>query len=309
VTSSPADHLGSPTTLAEELIAALPADVAERFAAAPASEIGETLERFLREGEAATPGAKLAPHVFVRFVAERLAAAGGGPELLARLHGADLFLACACAGGQPAALAAFERRCSAVSATLRRYGDAAFVADVLQDLRERMLLGGPGRAPRIREYSGQGSLDGWFRVAAVRHALNSARRGPRAREEDLSADPLLEAPDPELRAMKREHRDAFAAAVREALATLRPEDRTLISLYLSDKLTIPQIGAIFQVNRSTVVRRLADCRMQILDEVRRRLVERLKMGRDEADSLIRFLQSQLDASVLKVLGEDNPKES
>src|SRR5579884_1384958 len=96
-------------------------------------------------------------------------------------HLADLYLATACAAGNAAALAAFERtHLSQVAAFVARTdSDPAFAEEVRQRLREKLLVGQP---PRISEYAGQGPLGGWVRVAAVRMALDLRKMTARAAE-------------------------------------------------------------------------------------------------------------------------------
>src|SRR5262249_34678498 len=105
---------------------------------------------------AAWPGVKLAPEVFARHLA-RHAGADADPEgYLAAVRAEDLYLACACAAHDPAALRALEDRClahvPAALARLRACGD--HIEEVKQRLRERFLVG--ERA--ILGYSGRGPL-------------------------------------------------------------------------------------------------------------------------------------------------------
>jgi RNA polymerase sigma-70 factor len=244
------------------------------------------------EGRRAWPGVEVDPDHFELWVAERAAqgAAANGP---------GLYLACACARRDPHAIAEFDRRYLREAPYLARFGDRrGFVDDVLQDLRERLFVADP---PRIGDYTGQGSLEGWVRVAAIRLAIDRTRRARVRPEDDLEHEPLLDAPDPELAALKGEHREAFAAALAETLQTLDADDRSLLRFYLADKLTLAEIAALFKVNRTTIVRRLVDCRARILDETRRRLLSALELSRGEADSLMRDLRSQLDLSIHRLL--------
>src|SRR5581483_4498624 len=95
----------------------------------------------------------------------------------AAVAGSDLYLACACARGVPAALAALDRAVLLrVPAFICRVStDAAFADEVRQQLRERLLVAPPGGAPKIAEYGGAGALHAWVRVAALRTALNLRR--------------------------------------------------------------------------------------------------------------------------------------
>src|SRR5947209_798474 len=78
--------------------------------------------------------------------AAHVAALGAGPE-----HAEDLFLACGCAAGDAAALAAFDARfLSQVPKFIARLdSSAAFAEEVTQILRVHFLVASDGRAPRI----------------------------------------------------------------------------------------------------------------------------------------------------------------
>jgi RNA polymerase sigma-70 factor len=244
------------------------------------------------QGRRAWPSVRLSREDFARWAAERVRDG-------VAVDGEGLYLACACARRDPQALAEFDRRYLREAPYLARFGDRrGFVDDVLQDLRERLFVVDP---PRIVDYSGQGSLEGWVRVAAIRLAIDRTRHARILPEDDLQHEPLLDAPDPELAALKGEHREAFAAALSETLRTLDGDDRSLLRFYLADKLTLAEIAALFKVNRTTIVRRLVDCRRRILDETRRRLLAALELSHDEADSLMRQLRSQLDLSIHRLL--------
>src|SRR5262245_27326419 len=71
-------------------------------------ELQRTLERMLAAGRAAWPKVRLAPGRFEAFLEERLPD-GVDPAQVEELHAADLYLACACAEGDRAALEALEQ--------------------------------------------------------------------------------------------------------------------------------------------------------------------------------------------------------
>src|SRR5262245_35046638 len=129
------------------------------------------------DGRRAWSGVRVEEATFAAFVRER----AGEDADLAALHGADLYLACACAAGDPAALAAFEARYMAdVPSFLARVEHAsAVIEDVSQLVRERLFVAADGKRPKILDYSGRGSLGSWLRVVTLRVAMNR-RRADRA---------------------------------------------------------------------------------------------------------------------------------
>src|SRR5687767_12683435 len=94
-----------------------------------------------KAARAAWPTVELPDHELIAYVAERLPPDATGATLRA-LRTADLYLACGCAGGSPAALAAFDAAYFAdVDVALRRAGDALGLADeVRQMVREKLFV-------------------------------------------------------------------------------------------------------------------------------------------------------------------------
>jgi len=217
----------------------------------------------------------------------------------AATHAGDLYLALACAYGIAAALEALERehlsRIREFAASVD--SSPAFVTELSQQLRARVLVGEPGQLPRIASYSGRGSLGAWVRVSAVRLARDIARseRGHAARVERAALEPA--AIDPELGYLKQAYGDVVSRAVEGALADLDDESRTLLKLHYVDGLTIEQVGVAFGKSRATSARMLATARMTVVAGIRQRLVTSIGIRADEADSLLAFVRSRLDVSL------------
>jgi RNA polymerase sigma-70 factor, ECF subfamily len=252
------------------------------------------------------PAIPVDPASFVEHVARCI---GSDPDPLAaldRLRAADLWLAFACARGEPLALRALEDgHLVAAARALARFGDArGFVADALQDLRHRLLVGSP---PRIAAYAGQGSLAAWIRVAAVRVAINLRHReAARGEASWQGTDTLAAARDPELEYVKAHYQGDFSAALREAFDDLSADERTMLRFYLIDRLNIAEIASIFGVGRSTVGRRIVRCREKVIDSVRGRLKQRLDLSSEELDSLIGAVRSDIDLTLSQVLASRGP---
>src|SRR5262245_8995676 len=119
------------------------------------AEHQRAFERMLEAARATWPQVRLRPERFAGFVAERFPEDGDGadPQKLAQLHGADLYLACACAEGDRAALDALDQGplsvCAAAAARVDR--SPSFADEVKQALRQRLLSPEDGR-PRILDY-------------------------------------------------------------------------------------------------------------------------------------------------------------
>jgi RNA polymerase sigma-70 factor (ECF subfamily) len=258
--------------------------------------------------EEVTPSAPT-PERLAAYVAERLTAAGAGPTELGRLQIADLGLACACADGDAAALARFEKRFlepATVRACLRHIdATPALVDEVRQLLRVRLLLGEPPVPPRITQYSGIGALSSWVGIAAQRTALNLLRgEQTRARvNREVVAEALPMAGDPELDYLKARYRGEFREAIGAALATLAVRKRLVLRLHLVDQLSHERIAGMYQVHQTTVSRWIGGAREVILRETRRALQARLNLDSAELQSLQVLVGNSLDLSLTRLLRE------
>jgi RNA polymerase sigma-70 factor (ECF subfamily) len=272
---------------------------------APGAEAGGTddpIAEALALGRRAHPGVEVPAAAFAAYLAER----GFGGEGAKAAHAADLYLCCACLGRDPRALAAFDAALvAAVEPALVRMGLEREARDeTAQALREKLFVGGAGPA-KLAEYAGRGPLAGWLRAAAVRTALNAIRGRPRA--DALDEDAWLAWPspadDPEVASLKRACGADFRAAFAEALAALEPRARLLLRQHLLDGLGTEQLGALYGVHPATAYRWLRDARASLVKATRARLASARRLRGDELDSLLRLLESQLDASVSRLLGE------
>jgi RNA polymerase sigma-70 factor (ECF subfamily) len=254
----------------------------------------------------AWPDVRIEPGQVVEFIAQRLA----GPDLAAALAtapAADLLLAAACAEQEPSAHAAFDAilgEVDAAGASTRSPRD--LVDDVKQLLRVQLLVPKDGKPPGIIGYRGKGPLRGWVRITATRELIRHQRKRAREAPSERPLDEAIgDASDPLLAQLKAEYRTEFASALREAIAELGPEDRTLLRQQIVDQLSIDEIGAAFGVHRATAARWLQRARGALVTATRGRLAARLKLSVDEVDSVIRLVQSQLDASVIRYLRDSD----
>jgi RNA polymerase sigma-70 factor (ECF subfamily) len=266
-------------------------------------DIDRRVSALVERGRAAWPSLAVAPALVREHLASKLHDDGDDDAL----HAEDLYLACACAAGDAAALAAFdETYLSQVKVFLGRMKpSAALVDEVTQALRIRLLVAAPGEVPRIANYGGRGSLTSWVRVAAIRIALDLVKPTPeRPATVDDDQQPILDhlrSDDPELDVVKERYRDEVNAALRDGFAALSPTQRNLLRLSYRDGRSIDELGALFSVHRATVARWIAEAREAILDEARRRLEARLGVSSSELQSLIRVVRSQLHLSVSRLL--------
>ena len=178
-------------------------------AAQPADALASALRDTLAAARAQWPTLEVDPEEFVAYLAQRVGSADEGA--LRALRGADLYLCCGCALGDPRALRAFEDHLlPEAAAALARAAVAAELRDeVLQQLRMRLFIPDAEGKARILGYSGKGALKSWLRVAVVRIALNlqkSQRRYVPLEPDDELLQALPSAPDPEFLFLKRDRK-------------------------------------------------------------------------------------------------------
>jgi RNA polymerase sigma-70 factor (ECF subfamily) len=225
---------------------------------------------------------------------------GARPE-----HLSDLFLAWAAAKGDATALRRFDElvRPDVAAAARRCDRSPAFLDEVRQGLRVRLLVAPAGGRARIREYAGRGPLRAWVGVAALRVALNLKRdAAPASAGDDLLAELVTREPDPELRHLKTVYRSEFREALEVALAALPERERVILRLSFVDGMRLSQIAGLYHVHESTASRWVKQAVDAVSAEARRRLVARLSVSPETLDSVSRMVLSNLDLSIARILG-------
>lgn len=247
------------------------------------------------------------PRVALPLAAYRsfVAALAPGPVELATLHLEDLFLACAAALGDAAAVSAIDavhlRQVPAWVA--RQRPTEAELDELTQRLREHLFVRGEGRRPRIAEYGGRGPLGAWLRVLALR-LFASERRGTKqhASLDDLTQHAFV-GQSPEHQLAKARYQDAFDQALRDAFAELTSEQRALFRFQFGKGLTLDQIATVLGTHRATVARHIASAREELWRGLTNLLRERLQLGAREVDELLAEWRSKLELSLSGLLRE------
>jgi RNA polymerase sigma-70 factor (ECF subfamily) len=276
----------------------LPADVSARIGD-DAAHIEDILGEVLKAARVARPSLSVGAEEFVVYLAERLPLEATSIDALRQLRVDDLYLACACARGDSTAISLFDATYIAGLGAVAPRQATITVGEVQQAVRAKLLLGEEGARPKIAEYSGRADLSSWVRVVAVRTALNLAR-GKR-REVPLDEEELLatgaESDNAEIQHLKTLYRGEFRDAFRQALLALSVRDRNMLRQHYVDGVAMERIGAMYQLHRVTIVRRMKDAREELARETRRRLRDKLRVSRGELDSIMRLIGSHLDLSL------------
>jgi len=269
------------------------------------AEIEARLADQLAEAEARWPEVTVDCRRFVTHWAAQVGRAGDVGAAIGQLHLSDLYLAFACAQGDSSALRCFGTLLSSVAGAVRSVdGAPSFVDEILQRLRTRVLVPEDGRSPRILDYAGRGSLENWLRAGALRLALNArrdARRGPEPLPEASLWEPAAPTAERTLELLKGKYATEFGSALRDAFGSLEAGERNVLRMHFLEGLSLNQIAAMYQVNKSTISRRMAKARETLLERTRAQLERALALPPQELDSLLEQLGPRLDLSLTSVL--------
>ena len=261
-----------------------------------APPIAEALERARVRWPTANPDP-----TFVQYVAERARTQPDLAAALPRLRLEDLVLAWWAGSGAAAAIAAFEAaHASALDRLLRRFH--RLDADELRQVVRIKLFA--GEAPRIRDYSGFGFLENWFKIIAARSFLDLARSTQRERIDDID-DAILQnlvAPgaDPRDAVARAELVATVKAALEAAIAELPPRERTFLRHVMVDGLTLEQIATTYQVHRVTVARELGTARQRLHDATRALVLTKLGITAGGLASMLQLIDSQIHLSLQRL---------
>lgn len=285
----------------------------------PSDELEHALRSIYETARSEWPEIDLSDTVFIRYLAERWPEpdlARPVTEVAAEFYIGELYLACACLERIPGAIQAFDKeylaRLPASLARMRLPPD--LVEDVLQELRIKLFVATPERPPkperppRIGDYSGTGELRSWVGICAKRLALDILKTTweiPEAQETiaKILAEGMTSGLDPESETLFRACEAVLVQALRDVIDALAEDKRTLIKLYHADGLSLVEIGKIYDVNHSTILRRLERIREEIYRATWMRSKERLPVPQEQFNRVMEILRSALDWGLTRILRE------
>jgi RNA polymerase sigma-70 factor (ECF subfamily) len=289
-------------TALARLLAVLPEPVRTRVAASTPDVVAR-MESWFDDAAAAWPALRVDDEAFAAWTAQRIADAEDPIDELATLRAGDLYIACACAEGEDAAIAAFEAAFGdqIEQALARIEADRDRRSELRQIIRQHVFVGDGVGA--IARYSGHGPLGAWLRVTASRAAIN-AQRGRRVLQ-PIDDDDLAGLPerlrDPELDYLKQTYRDAFREAFQVAIGGLTPRERTLLRQAVIHGLTVRDVARMYGVHHATVARWLTHARDALAGAVHRELATRLRLGPEDLASVLALIRSRIELSIGRVL--------
>ncbi len=269
-----------------------------------ATDLSEELEQAVRQAHTAFP--QLDHPGFVAVLGQRFGAQTAPFSVwLERLQPGDLYLALAAAAGNTEAIKAFEARYRSelIRVAQRVSGPRHHQDDLVQTVLEKVLVGTGKRGPRLAEYAGQGHLENWLRVTALRICLDVVKTGVQHKREDAVEDlsAAAMADDFELEFLKKAHRASFKQAFSKAVISLEPDQRTLLRMSYLRGLSIDDMAGLYHIHRATAARRLGRARESLMTGTHAELAQILEVEPGEIDSIMRLINSQLEVSMERLL--------
>ena len=253
----------------------------------------------VERARAAWPGIATDDDTFSRFLDER----GISDDAT---HLEDLFLACACLHGDRAAIDALETTIiAALPQVISRVdGSPHFVAEVVAEVRVKLIVGQTGKAAALSRYVGYGPLRSFAMVIAMREATDRKRSEGRAVPVDalLLSMPLVGA-SPETVQLREQVREPFVKAFKSALSELSARERNILRLHFAEGVSADAIGKVYRVHRSTIHRWIDAARERVIAETRRRLMSELELGREALDNLMGEVADGVDLTLSTFLHE------
>lgn len=275
----------------------------DKFAALGGAALNEMLASVIAGARAQWPLLAVPDEVFLEYLARHLP--GEDPvEAVKSVRAPDLFLACGCAQGDPAAMEAFEKKLlnPVAGYYATRMPDAGTADELKQALRVRLFVVTEGRtAPRITMYDGQFGLKAWLRTVAANVATSMIRPGAKAAHGDALDELRAPGPDPEINYLKQRYGGELSDAFRATLAELPERDAVVLRLYYLEGLNMDTIAGMFQVSRRTVLRNISQAKEGMFAKTRKYLVARLKLSDAEFETLMGLVRSQLDVDLADLL--------
>jgi RNA polymerase sigma-70 factor (ECF subfamily) len=157
------------------------------------------------------------------------------------------------------------------------------------------------QGPLFDTYSGRSDLGGWLRAIVVHEGVRRSKKQRReVTPEGLEELPM---PDVELSALKGAYGPQFTQALSSAFAALTVEQRNLLRQSFLDGLSIDVLAKLLDVHRATAARRVQAARQALVDGVRAKLKESLKLGDETVDELITL--GNLEQSLSGILRKTN----
>ncbi len=261
------------------------------------ADLEAALNDLLSRAREAYPAISVPAAAYVTYVAGRLDENKPVLQALQEIAAGDLLLAYSCVQGDGVAWRYLDAALRHTGASVLRsfrlsHSDQE---EIVQGIRECLLLGRGGESPLLESFRGRGSVRSWLRVIVLRSAIRHTTVQQRTMHLDDAAISHLrmEHTDPELVFMKKHYLEKFTVALRKSLERLSNKNQSVLRHLLVNGLSVEEIAGVHEVAPRTVFRWIAETRTFLLKETRRQIVRDLELGDSDLESVMRLIQSRL----------------
>jgi RNA polymerase sigma-70 factor, ECF subfamily len=278
----------------------------------PKGQLRVALATAAKAGAAAWPDVSIWSERFVGYLTERADATMPPLEAIARLHIADLYLACGCASGDQAATdilaARHAPRLRGVVGAIDPA--AAFVDEVMEELRVALLAEPTSeREGKIAQYRGRVPLTQWLEESARRRALTL--KGGAKPFDDLATVAAMERATPSVDCLRLRYPNGFGQMVTDgaskALAALSSNDRHLLRSHLIEGFSLRKLAHIRGANVNIVARDFALARAAIQRHVRDELATRAGLSGQDVTAVMGALFTRINLGINAALKMAPPR--
>jgi RNA polymerase sigma-70 factor (ECF subfamily) len=290
-----------------ELVAMFTSRWSPEAPTSPKGQLRVALAGAARAGAAAWPEVDLWSERFVGYLTERADPSLPPLEAIAQLHIGDLYLACACAGGDPAGTEAFVRLHGPGLRAVVGQVDAtpAFIDEVMEELRLALLTdeAALGREGKLAQYRGRVPLGEWLAASARRRALTL--KGSAKPFDDLASVAAMERATPPVDHLRLRYPNGFGQTVtdgaQQGLASLTSNDRTLLRSHLVEGFSLRKLAHIRGVNVNTVARDFANARAVLQRHIRQALATRTGLPPEDVAAVMGALFTRINLGIAATL--------
>lgn len=158
------------------------------------------------------------------------------------------------------------------------------------------------RCSPLLRYSGRGTLIGWLRAVLAQRRVDLYRKTKRETALDDDIDPPAPATEP----VNLKQLESLQPSLEQAIATLGPEERFLLSSYYLDARTLDELSRVLRVHEATVSRKLKRATGHIRKELLKALTAR-GLSRRAAEEMLGADPRDVDINLRKLL--QNPDDA
>ena len=263
------------------------------------------LRRWIDEGTRAWTPVIVDEASFLAHVAPHVREGCPLEEALAEVRAADLYIACACAQGDNAAIVMFERSYFAeLDALWPSHRERVGHDDARQMLRQKLFTRSAAGEPKIVTFAGRGDVRGWVRVVAARLLADLTDKAQRERPVDEAFfEKVGTGVDLELDRFKAQYGAEFKEAFRQAVDSLTPRERSLLRHAYVRDASVVEIGAVYGVHGATAARWVAAARQHLVRALRKTFAERLQVSKEDLESVLRLIESSAHVTLERYFKE------